>query len=339
VVLADLSFLFEAAGNLNGTPLRAVIQNGPQTTHVRPALSAVAGQSSFSLATIRPGAPDIVVNVTSSDPSTVSVTPPQLVFKGGVSSADAIFQPLQPGTANLRLEVPSGYMVDPVQGQLAITAVPARLTMSGGIVQLGRDLQTGTSVSSEDRFSQGASLTVTSGDPSRLLVSTDANTRGQASITLAASPNLQPTIFLQSLADSGTVSVTASADGYQSATQSVQLVPSAAVFQTTQTQTVALSSGAQRFLVSLVTLDPITLIPQFFSSSTLRAGAVLSVSLASSDPKVLSVATPSIQFSAGQPSPMAQVQPVSAGTAIVSLGLLPGGVAPASGGQLVINVK
>jgi hypothetical protein len=279
-----------------------------------------------------------VVNVKSSDPSTVSVATPELVFKGGVSSADATFQPLQPGTATLRLEVPSGYLADPAQGQLAITAVPARLTFSGGLIQLGRDLQTSISVSSEDRFSQGASLTVTSGDPSRLLVSTDANTRGQASITVSASSNGQPSVFLQSLADSGIVSVTASADGYQAATQSIQLVPSAAVFQTTQTQ-VALNSGAQRFPVSLVPLDPNTLIPQLFSSSTLRAGAVLSVSLTSSDPKVLTVATPSIQFSMAQPSPMAQIQPVSAGTAIVSLGLLPGGVAPASGSQLVINVK
>lgn len=280
-----------------------------------------------------------MVNVNSSDPNTINVTTPQLVFKGGVSFADAIFQPLQPGTANLRLEVPSGYLVDPAQGQLAINAAPARLTLSYGTVQLGRDLQTSIAVSSEDRFSQGASLTVTSSDPSRLLVSTDANTRGQASITLTASPNAQPNIILQSLADNGIVTVTASADGYQSATQSVQLVPSAAVFQATQTQNLALNSGAQRLLVLLVPLDPNSLSPQFFSSSAPRAGAILSVPLTSSDPKVLTVATPSIQFSAAQPSPMVQVQPVSAGTAIVSLGLLPGGVAPASGSQLVFNVK
>ena len=74
-------------------------------------------------------------------------------------------------------------------------------------------------------------------------------------------------------------------------------------------------------------------------SPTPRAGANLSVSVTSSDPKVLSVVTPSLLFTVGQPAISAQVQPVSAGTAILSLGLLPGGVAPATGTQIVFNVK
>jgi hypothetical protein len=180
---------------------------------------------------------------------------------------------------------------------------------------------------------------VTSSDPSRLLVSADANTPGQPSITVAASPNQQPSVYIQALAATGTATVTVSGDGYEPAMQSVQLVPSAAVFQSAQTQNVTVGSAAQRLSVVIVTLDASSQPSQFYQQTTPRAGANLSVSVTSSDPKVLSVATPSLQFSVAQPSPAAQVQPLSAGTAILSLGLLPGGVAPVSGNQIVFNVK
>ena len=73
-----------------------------------------------------------------------------------------------------------------------------------------------------------------------------------------------------------------------------------------------------------------------------RPGANLTVPVTSSNPSVLSVNPLAITFSAPDPSTPPQfnisVQPLAVGTAIVSLGPLPGGVTPASGGQLVFNV-
>src|SRR5438067_289273 len=87
-------------------------------------------------------------------------------------------------------------------------------------------------------------ILLTSSDPSRLLLAADAKSAGQASITLNAATGLQ--FWAQALGDSGTVTLTATADGYQPGSQTVDLAPSAAVFTSGQnTLTMFTNSGPQ----------------------------------------------------------------------------------------------
>jgi hypothetical protein len=82
-----------------------------------------------------------------------------------------------------------------------------------------------------------------------------------------------------------------------------------------------------------VSLQPGT--PQY-----LRPGANLSVAVTSSDPKVLAITTPVVAVPpAGGPGPTTGIQPVAAGTAIVTLGTLAGNPAPASQNQIVFTVS
>jgi hypothetical protein len=203
--------------------------------------------------------------------------------------------------------------------------------------QIGRDLQSTAILSSEDNFQQPPTVSITSSDPMRLLVSNSATTPGQATMIIPAASG-QPQIFVQSLADNGTATLTASANGYQSGTLTVNLVPAAAVFQNgSAQQTVFTNSGVQRLPVALAPLDPATLRP--LPSQLPRPGANPSIPVTTSDPKVLAVNTPTVQFSSDPQQPATVVvQPIGAGTAILSLGPLPGGLMPASGGQIVFNV-
>src|SRR5260370_18541872 len=214
--------------------------------------------------TIRPGVPDIAVAVFSSDPGIVAIDRPQVLFTAGSSSATFAYRPVAVGQATLPLSPPDGYLPHPTQGSLTLTVRAAKLAIQlFSPSQIGRDLQVGAGVGAEVSIQQPTLVTVVSSDPSHLLVSSDANTAGQASITLTAGQvQQQQQIYLPSLSDNGSATVTASADGYQSASLNVTLTPSAAIFQSSSTsQTIYTNSGVQQPQVSVVPLDPVTLRP------------------------------------------------------------------------------
>ena len=345
VALADTTFVFNAF-NIYSNGVQAIIQNGPQSLTVNPAVVFPKGLPQGYGAypgTIRPGAPPITVDVTSSDPSTVSVANVPLVFSAGMTSASFTYQPLQPGQASLALSVPPGYAAPGASGTLNIAVSNAKLGFTASAMRVGRDLQAGINITGEGGFKQPATLTITSADPSRLVLSADGKSPGQGTlvVTTAANSNGYRPFYLQSLSDSGTVNVTVSADGYQTGVLPVSLTPSAAVFSAGTGQLNLLTnSGTQRAGVALAALDPVSLQPS--GSYAMRPGANLAVTLTSSNPQVLALDTPSVQFTSPDPSvpPVvnASVRPAGIGTAILSLGLLPGGGIPASGGQLVVNV-
>jgi hypothetical protein len=339
ITLAGTTFVF--SGYAIG---QTILQSGPKSVTVSPMVVVPNGPSQGPPygAMIRPGAPPITVTVASSDPSTVSVDNPQIVFKGGASSATFMYRPLQVGQATLSLAVPPGYAPPGAGGQLTITVTEAQLSFTASGLQVGHDLQSGVNIGAGGGLLQPTALTVTSADPSRLLVSADGKSPGAGGITITSPGNGTGVfVYLQALSDNGTVNVSVSSDGYQSAMLPVTLVPSAAVFTAgSGPLNIFTNAGPQRVTVGLAPLDPASLQPR--GQSPPRPGASLSVTLTSSDQTVVAVDTPSLQFNASDPSVAqfvtAMVRPVGVGTAVLSLGLLAGGGTPASGGQLLVNV-
>jgi hypothetical protein len=256
------------------------------------------------------------------------------VFQPGSTAATLTYRPVSGGSANLTLSLPPGFLQAPVantyytlQPQLSFTVSAAKPSVNTATI--GRDLQQNMSVSSDGSIKPQTQLTITSSDPSRLLLAPDANTPGQGSITITSTG-----FYAQALSDSGTVNISVSADGYQSGSGVVTLAPSAVVFGNYSNQLNLYSnSGTQHLYVSLSQLDPVSLQPQ--SAQAPWPGVNLAVTVTSSDPRVLSVSTPSIQF---PNQPVVDIKPVAIGTAILSLGLLPGGISPASGRQMVVNI-
>jgi hypothetical protein len=127
----------------------------------------------------------------------------------------------------------------------------------------------------------------------------------------------------------------------------VTIVPVGAVFAgaASYEQTLYTNAGVQQLPIMLTSLDPVTLqpLPQVGAAQTVRPGASLSVAVTSSNPSVIAITTPTVQFSAqtqpnSNPDQTAGIQPVASGTAIVTLAALPGNPTPASQNQIVFTV-
>jgi hypothetical protein len=237
----------------------------------------------------------------------------------------------------LSLSVPDGYVASPTGRNLSVTVEGARLSLGYLSGPVGRDLQTATQISSEVSFAQPTSITVTSSDPSRLLVSTDSKTPGQSSVTFTQQGYPQPAIWLQSLADNGTATVTASSDGYQPGTATINLAPSAPVFSSaSDSQTIYTNLPEQTLNVAWTTLDAATLRPGY-STGSARPGANLSTTVTVSDKNVIAADASVLNFGTGASATL-HVRPVGLGTATLSLGPGAGGTLPASGGRIVYTV-
>jgi len=149
-------------------------------------------------------------------------------------------------------------------------------------------------------------------------------------------------VFVQALAGTGNVTLFFSSPGYQTATLPVHLVPTGPVFTgpLNYEQNLFTNSGVQQISVALAPLDPVSLQPG--TPQTLRPGASLSVAVSTSDPGVVGISTPTVQFSLqpdGNSQTAAGIQPVATGTAIVTLGPLSGNPTPASQNQIVFTVS
>ena len=114
----------------------------------------------------------------------------------------------------------------------------------------------------------------------------------------------------------------------------VTLQPSAAIFTVTNFTAPLTTSPA--VMVTLQALDPQSLKPTG-GTLTPRPGANLAVSLKTSDAKIVQIPSGALTLGATG-SQSITLQPASIGTALLSLGALPGSPSPASGGQLVVNV-
>jgi hypothetical protein len=147
---------------------------------------------------------------------------------------------------------------------------------------------------------------------------------------------------VQALAGSGTATLTASSPGYQTLTQPLTLAPSAAIFGYNPPSEISVltSAGILQQFIALVPIDPVSLQPG--QSESPRPGANISVAVTSSNPQVVAVTTPTVQIPVQQPNgplSFAGIQPLAAGSAVVTLGPLAGGPIPASGNQIVYTVS
>jgi hypothetical protein len=126
--------------------------------------------------------------------------------------------------------------ISKVAAAFIFAGAPAAVFCAPGLavpdVTVGRNLQMSASVKLPEAAPQsGVSLTVTSDDPTRLLLSKAPDQAGSASITLTVNLGFvySPDFWVQGLADNGTVTYNVNADGVGTAKGKVTLVPSAIV--------------------------------------------------------------------------------------------------------------
>jgi hypothetical protein len=117
---------------------------------------------------------------------------------------------------------------------ISLAVAPYAIAATPGIVApnvtVGRNLQTSVSVRLPQAAAEsGVEITVSSDDPSRLLLSLAPDRAGSATISLTVQPHFidSPEFCIQGMADSGTVTYTVSAGNMGTAKGTVTLAPSA----------------------------------------------------------------------------------------------------------------
>lgn len=288
------------------------------------------------------GSLSVIIPVSLNPSLAGTVSPTSVTIGGGDSAAITQFHANSTGSATITAGVPAGFS-QPSQGVHTVSAnvTPAGLAPSN--VTVGKNLQTFMNVRlNSPAPSEGLSLTITSNDPARVLLSTTSSGVGLATITL----NLQqgrtstPDFYVQGLADSGSATYSVTASGYGSANGTVTLTPSGFVlfgpfgpgadFFTTN------GAGNVNLTVYAAMLDSNR---NFVEQQQIRGGLTETVSLTSSDPAVGAIVNTPLTFLGGQTTAEAQFDPLSGGITTLALVSPSQYAAPSQYSSLTATVK
>jgi hypothetical protein len=188
-------------------------------------------------------------------------------------------------------------------------------------------------------------VTLTTSDPSRLLLSRSQTTAGSASITAGLqSGSSYGALFLQALGDSGTVDVVIEAPGYARSISAVRLAPSHFAFQSasgSQVTTLITGSGNQLLPITLGAVVTSSNGVQHLPASPIRAGSPeIAVTVESSNPAAVAVETPRLVFREGESGKQVQIHAVAPGEATVRIVPPPGfAEAPNGTGEARVTVS
>lgn len=199
----------------------------------------------------------------------------------------------------------------------AMAALGAAPVLNPGSVTVGSNLQTYTTVAFSEPAAADLDLTLTSSDPSRLLLSKTPDAPGSPSISLKVRARFResPEFWIHGLADAGQVNYTASAPGFETRTGSVTLTPSAIVLVGPNGAAVPEFTTTPRGLPLKITLHSARLDPSlnFVEQQYLRGGLSLDVKVTSSDARVGGVAASPVSMGAAGDTAITQFKPAAAG--------------------------
>jgi hypothetical protein len=290
----------------------------------------------------RPGA-DLSITVASSNLAVALVANSPLILRAGDSEATVEVHPLTIGSTLLSIGQPEGFVAAP-RGldHLAYNVRGLRLT-AAGVTAVGKDLQSYISLGSATFLNQPVQITLTSSDPSKLLLSSRSDMPGLASGTVTLQAGSLP-FYLQALTDRSTVTVTAKGEGFETLEIPITLVPSGFAVGLIHADNLNGIAGGPPldFSIGAAALDPNTLAATGYQQ--LRPGYPgVSVSLASSNPQV-GVAgdnnTSFVQFTGGGEPRRTLFQPLSPGTTVISVTPPAGFATPAAAyRQITFTVK
>jgi len=274
-----------------------------------------------------------------------------LPFQAGDSSnSGLLFLPKQSGTTVLSVTQPVGFSTPSSGGQITATVTQPSVTLRMTQTVIGKNLQVLGSGALDAPAPTDMQLTITSSDPSKVLLSTSPTAAGSASISVTVSQGSGvnsigfPNYYVQALSDTGTVQLTVSApgSGFASSSFNVTLAPSGFVLEgpngVGQDFGTELINGNVTLTVRAAVLDPNTLNPTLVYEAV-RGGFSATVNVSSNNLSAATIAGTPLGVNAGDAGGTITLQPVAAGTATISLTTPAGFTGPASGNHLAVTVN
>jgi uncharacterized repeat protein (TIGR01451 family) len=228
----------------------------------------------------------VLENSTTSDDTLTATIPSGLYYTPtSVAGGGVAFDPVGVGTATVTARAP-GFIAQPNATQ-SVTVTAPQITV--GARTVGAGLQESSSGSLGATGHGGVTLTLTSSDPSRLLVSPNATTAGSASIQLTIPDGTSGySFYVQGVEGmTGTGTVTASAPGFLDGTATMTVVqPGIAIAGLATSMTAGAANDDFYAYVGIPSGNAV-------SSQNVRAGASsLTVTVTSSNGSAALLATP-----------------------------------------------
>lgn len=295
------------------------------TTPVTPgySLQTVLNDGSFSLPenqVVRPGA-SVTVELSSTDPGVFTVSATAMTFAAGQSYTSHSLTPTGPGKANLIMTPPGEVDLSAGLAFIPVTVKSPELFLSIGNSAFGKNLGYTVNIYSSNSQYPAAGITVTSSDPTKMLVAPNCGAWGGASTQISSSA-----FCLEPLTDSGTATVTISANGYTPAAKTVAFSPVAAVLPWGSGPFSLPAGSTASIPAAFATFNPNTQSYETVSGgANPLPGRPLTVEVTSSNPQVLKVSPATVQFD-GFRFPFLTLEALSTGNATISLGTISGGV-------------
>jgi hypothetical protein len=281
----------------------------------------------------------LTVEVTNSNASAGRLADSPILIGAGAGSAATQFDPAGEGDVTFAIKVPPGF-----SAPAEFATVTASVRKPGIVVSedlsIGQNLEVGGALALGELAPVGGlTVTLTSSDPSRLLLSTSKTEPGSKSVQIRIpAEGINALYFLQALGSSGEVEYTATAPGFRSRTGVVKLTPSGITLtpyfqgppdeaQVLKKQT---SDGSHGFTMKESEKTPMKLIAwtaqldaQTHRSADitvqpLRAGMQLTVPLTNSNPAVGTIAS-QVTITGGSDNGSVDFTPLSAGTTEISV--------------------
>jgi hypothetical protein len=326
VTLATSGFVISGPGGLT-TPN---ITTSPGST-ASVTVSAAQLDTSGNYVQSQPlaGGAMVPVTVTSSTPAVGTISGSPVTFGPGVATGTLTFNAAAAGSTTLAVMTPTGFTTPSEDTSLTATVASSELTTTP--VTVGKNLEAIATVGPTTPPTSAISITITSNNPSQLLLSTSSTGAGSASIvvTVPANATSGAEFYVYGLASSGSPTYTASAAGMGSATGTVTLAPSGIVitpypsFITNIDQT---GQAAQTVTVFSALLDASG---NFSAQLNVAGGLSATVNISSSSSSVGTVSPATLTIAGGSDSATTQFNPAGPGTTTLTASTPTGFTTPA----------
>ena len=332
VTLGPSSIVMKGIRGL-GKPVASFEGSPQQKFTLMPALLSPSGE--YLQQELLAGGNSISVTVSSSNPAAGVVNPSTVTIKGGDATAVAHFEAGKVGETELTASLPDGFRIS------LYSTVKANVDQPGialtDQLYIGHDLQIECNVGL-GKFAPegGVTVTLTSDDPSRLLISSSLTEPGSKSLSIRIPEGeLRAKYYLQALGDDGKVTYSASAPGFTKRTATMTLGPSGILMGMAGPPDenelmskesgdrlhgfgISLSRGTTPIHIYTALLHPTNHRGADITVQPLRPGMSLQVELQSSDPLVGTITSP-VTIASPKYENSATLTLLKAGSTVLSL--------------------
>ncbi len=338
--LAPSGFVISGPGGIGVSSFSVPV--GTNNTSITVTAARLNGSFGFVETQQVRGGTTVTVPVSSAPTAVGTIPAPgQVTVLGGEFSASTTFSAVATGAASITAGTPSGFST-PTGGTNTVTANVTAAGLVPSNVTVGQNLQAPTQILLNSPPAANLTVTVTSADPARVLLSTTPTGVGATSISLTveAGRTISPEFYVYGLASTGTVSYNATAAGYSSGSANVTLAPSGFVIAgsgiASNAFTITSQAANQSLEVYAVYLDAGGF---FVGSQAVRGGLTVNVPITSSNNALGTIIVSPLTYTGGVSVQFTEFDPIASGTVTITAGTPPGFSTPASGAVITATIS